>query len=218
MSKARKLAQMAAYLLNRNGGPMKHVKLMKLMYLADREAMDRFWFPISDDEYYSMRMGPVLSMTLDLMSGNEGSEDQEEWGEWVSPLTKFYVDSQREFADADLEELAPEEIAVMRKVSAKFGSLSMEDIVKYTHTLQEWTDPGYGRLPIALRSIFEALGKPGAEIDDKLKRLGNAKPNSAAPLPFTEAEMAARIRDFHSEPPPYPNAYADAIDAILSAR
>jgi hypothetical protein len=38
---------MAAYFLNRAGGSMEHVKLMKLMYLADRECMNQYWFPIS---------------------------------------------------------------------------------------------------------------------------------------------------------------------------
>jgi uncharacterized phage-associated protein len=88
---------MAAYFLFRaGGGPMEHVKLMKLMYLADREAMDLYWFPISDDEYYSMKMGPVLSLALNLMSGNEDPESQGVWGEWVSAKENYRVSLQRE--------------------------------------------------------------------------------------------------------------------------
>lgn len=36
-----KVAQMAAYLLQKRGGKMSYLKLMKLLYLSDRESMDR---------------------------------------------------------------------------------------------------------------------------------------------------------------------------------
>ena len=42
MFNERKVAQIAAYFLHRRGGCMSHLKLMKLMYLADREAFNRF--------------------------------------------------------------------------------------------------------------------------------------------------------------------------------
>lgn len=35
-----KVAQMAAYLLKKHGGSMRFIKLMKLMYLSDRKAME----------------------------------------------------------------------------------------------------------------------------------------------------------------------------------
>jgi len=219
MYNVRKLAQMAAYFLHRNGGaPMEHVKLMKLMYLADREAMNIYGFPISNDEYYSMRMGPVLSLTLDLMGGNEGVEAQREWGEWVSDKENYQVSLQKkEMTESDLDELADEEISVLRKIFDSFCDWTMNRLIDYTHTLKEWIDPGSGRLPITLRSIFEALEKPAAEIEAKLKYLTTAKPNTAF-SPITKSSLLSRIDNFRSVPPPYPGAYTEKLDALFSGR
>ena len=60
--------QAAARLLKRAGGPMSHMKLIKLLYLADRRALVRWGRPITCDWYVSMPQGPVPSFTLDRCS------------------------------------------------------------------------------------------------------------------------------------------------------
>ncbi len=50
------------YFLDRGRGGMKYLKLMKLLYLADRESMKRHGHPISGDRYVSMEHArPVRS-------------------------------------------------------------------------------------------------------------------------------------------------------------
>lgn len=86
MLNERKVAQMAAYLLARRGGRMSHLKLLKLMkllYLSDREQMRRSGYPISGDRMVSMPHGPVLSMTLNFMDGDVESSPGG-WNDWVS--------------------------------------------------------------------------------------------------------------------------------------
>lgn len=66
----RKVTHMAAYFLKQGGGQMSHLKLMKLLYLADREAMRRSGFPMSGDRLVSMPHGPVLiARTSIVLSG-----------------------------------------------------------------------------------------------------------------------------------------------------
>jgi uncharacterized phage-associated protein len=60
----RKATQAAAYLLKRRGGKMSYMKLIKLLYFADRVALSRFGRPITTDRYVSMDRGPVLSHIL----------------------------------------------------------------------------------------------------------------------------------------------------------
>ncbi len=50
----RKATQAAAYLLQMRGGTMSYMKLIKLLYLADRAALVRFGRPITTDRYVSM--------------------------------------------------------------------------------------------------------------------------------------------------------------------
>jgi uncharacterized phage-associated protein len=185
LCRSRKLAQMAAYFLSRaNGGPMEHVKLMKLMYMADREAINRFGFSISEDEYWSMKLGPVLSQTLDLMSGYIDGKAQDEWDEWISAKEGHCVSLQEEKKKSDLDEFARAEIAVMDDVFNEFGNCSRWDLINYTHdNYKEWADPGDGRLPITLWDILEALGKPEGEIAAIVRKRERENRLRFAPLP-----------------------------------
>ena len=86
----RKAAQMASYFLMRRGGKMSHLKLMKLLYLSDREAMSKFEHPISGDRMVSLPHGPVLSMTLDYMDGNIESS-KHGWESYISTIKNHEV-------------------------------------------------------------------------------------------------------------------------------
>jgi len=61
-------AQAAAFFLHKAGGQMSKVKLMKLLYLAERESYRRYGEPISGDTLLSTPGGPVLSTTQNLMA------------------------------------------------------------------------------------------------------------------------------------------------------
>ena len=63
-----KATQAAARILRNRGGRMSYMKLIKLLYLADREALARWGRNITTDNYVSMPHGPVLSHVLDLIT------------------------------------------------------------------------------------------------------------------------------------------------------
>ena len=65
MYSERRTAQMAAFMLIRCGGQMSHLKLMKLLYLADREAVKRYGRSISEDYAVAMPHGPLANSRLD---------------------------------------------------------------------------------------------------------------------------------------------------------
>jgi uncharacterized phage-associated protein len=69
-----KATEAAAFLLSRSDQTMNYMKLIKLLYLADREALIRWGRPISTDRYVSMKHGPVLSNVLNLISFGSLSE------------------------------------------------------------------------------------------------------------------------------------------------
>ena len=60
-----KTTQAAARLLFSNGGHMEVLKLVKLLYLADRKALLRWGRPLTFDRYFSLPHGPVLGVTVD---------------------------------------------------------------------------------------------------------------------------------------------------------
>ena len=67
----RKAAQVAAFFLlkaSQRDSNITILKLMKLMYLAERKSYQVYGEPIIGDALVSMPNGPVLSSTLDLIN------------------------------------------------------------------------------------------------------------------------------------------------------
>ena len=156
-----RVSQAAAYFVSKEGGKMPHLKLMKLLYLADREALRRYGQPISGDEYYSLPHGPVLSKTLDLTNGScepvPGG-----WDCWISDKEDHQVAVRKEINRDVLDELSDADIEIIDSVWAQFGHMSRYQIRDYTHNknhVPEWEDPHGSARPIPLNRILEAVGR-----------------------------------------------------------
>jgi len=159
----RRVAQMAAYLLDRARTRMKYLKLMKLLYLADRESMKRHGHPISGDRYVSMNHGPVLSNTLNLINGAVKFQERG-WDYWIADKADYVLSLKRRVTRETLDELSDADINVLHDVFAKFGRVNQWNLVKYIHRYcREWKDPCGSSIPISYEEIFKALGRSPAE-------------------------------------------------------
>lgn len=137
---------------------MSHLKLMKLMYLADREAVRAFGLPISRDRFVSMPHGPVLSMTLNLMDGDVESLPGG-WTDWISAKEDNELSLNKFFEPDDLTELNRAELAVLKAVWAQFGAMEKWEIRDWTHVhCPEWKDPKGSSYPITFQSLARAVG------------------------------------------------------------
>ncbi len=163
MFSQRKVAQMSAYLLDRGRGRMNYLKLMKLLYLADRESMKRYGEPISGDRYVSMDHGPVLSQTLNLINGDIEFEERG-WGHWIVDKADYELSLRRRVSREALDELSEAELNVLEAIYAKFGRMDQWKLRDYTHRYcQEWKNPEGSSIPIEYVDIFRALGRRPAE-------------------------------------------------------
>ena len=164
MFSERKVAQMAADLLHRGKGRMNYLKLMKLLYLADREAMKRHGWPISGDRYVSMDHGPVLSQTLNFINGAVKFEEHG-WGYWIADKADYAVSLRHKRVTREmLDQLSEADLEVLADVYAKFGRMDQWKLAAYTHRYcREWQDPKGSSLPISYEAIFRALGRTPAE-------------------------------------------------------
>jgi uncharacterized phage-associated protein len=169
-----KAAQIAAYFLNKAGGALPRLKLMKLMYLADRQYYDNCGASMTDDEAVAMKHGPVLLKTMDLMSGNV--RNSVHWDDLIVDKEDHEVALRRPLVRSDIGELCRANMEAMDIVFQQFGHLDKWALVDYTHTLKEWADPrDGGPLPIAPKDILEALGKDPAHIECCLEQLEEDK-------------------------------------------
>ena len=153
-----KTAQMAAYFLAKSGGKMRYIKLVKLLYLSDRESMRLTGESMTRDSAYSLPNGPVLSHTLNLLK-EEVRNDY-----WSSLIGRNGYESTliAPVVVEDLDELSVQDLEVLDTVNDQFGFFTWQALVEWTHkpeNLAEWKDPHGSRLPIKPEHIFEALGQ-----------------------------------------------------------
>lgn len=164
MYSERKAAQMATWFIRQAGGRLSHLKLMKLMYLADRQAMADTGYPITFDRVVAMPHGPVLSMTLNLINGDTESLD-DGWEAWIGDRADHEVALRdRPASGSALDELSVADIGSLERVWMDFGHMTKWQLRDYTHQhCPEWKDPQGSAHPIPHQSIFEALGYPVPE-------------------------------------------------------
>ena len=142
-----KTCQVAALLLVRAGGHMDYLKLIKLMYIAEREALLARAWPVTGDALVSMKHGPVLSGTLDLIKGKRPEPY------WAAHIERFGKHEVRLRDDPGRQELADTEVKLLDSVFDRFGAMPTFALRDHCHTFPEWRDPGESSLPIDLDDI-----------------------------------------------------------------
>ncbi len=150
----RKALAAATYLLGRNGGTMNYMRLLKLLYFADRMSFQEYGRPITGDRYVAMKKGPVLSMVYDRIKAGE-------WGGLIR--THGYdvnlVDG--EFTDP----LSEAEISILDEVTRTFRTLDHWNLSDLSHDLPEWKEtPNKTNGDIPVESILRTLGKKSVDI------------------------------------------------------
>ena len=156
----RKAAQVAAFFAKKEGDRIPVLKLMKLIYLSDREHMGRFGYPILFDRLVSMPHGPVDSITLNLIDGNIQSDS---WDNLIGDKADYSVGLQKEIVEADLDELSDAEVVSLEAVWANFGGMDKWTIRDWTHdNCPEWEDPHGSANPIPYERVLKFLGHKDA--------------------------------------------------------
>lgn len=155
----RKTAQAAAFFLSKERGHrMPHLKLMKLLYLADRESVRKSGLPITNDTWVSMPHGPVLSRTLDLINGYVRPTPNG-WEHWISDKANHEVALNRAFKPEDLGQLSRADEEVLQSVWNEFGQMDQWEIRDWTHDYcPEWKDPNGSSTPITFQDMAHAVG------------------------------------------------------------
>lgn len=149
----RKTAQAAAHLVKLGGGKLNYMKLIKLLYLADREMLVKHGQPITGDQMVSMKHGPVLSQVLDFIShGSEAASSA--WFEYIGPQSNYEVAL---VSEAPTDELSRFELQLLQQVFQKYGHMEPFALRDLLHQiLPEWRDPGHSASDIDPEDILRA--------------------------------------------------------------
>ena len=157
-----KATQAAAYFLSLY--PHKRLyyfHLIKLLYLADREALLKRGIPITTDRYASMKHGPVVSNIYDLIQHQH--KPKPIWSQYISEPSAMKV--VRLIKPAPTDKLSRAEEKVIKGVFERYGHWNRYKLRDYVmHKLPEWHDPGNTSVPISIPEILRAGGEDEQEI------------------------------------------------------
>jgi len=171
-----KVTQMAAYLLLKHGGRMAYLKLMKLLYLSNRRSIIERGRMMGEDALFSMKHGPVMSNTLDLIRHKHRKGGKY----WYSLLKTdgndlvFRHDPREVDIDEVLDRLSRSDLKILDDVYAKFGHMNRFELRDMTHLKEycpEWEEAGNSNRPIDLKSILIYEGKSEEEANNIIRHM-----------------------------------------------
>ncbi len=167
----KKATQVASLLIKLNGNSLNYMKLMKLMYLIDREALLKWDRPVVGDEYFSLRYGPVLSNVLDIINSGDNPNRSAYWYEYINIPENYEISLKKDSCD---DELSEREIKLVSSISNKYKNIDRFKLCELCHDmLPEWEDPRGSSLAIMPRDILKALDKTDKEIEIIEEEIGS---------------------------------------------
>lgn len=167
-----KAIEVASLLLKREGGEMNHTKLIKLMYIIEREAILRWGFPVTCDDYYSLDRGPILSHTLDNIKGKTGSKA---WEDYISREGEYNI---RLKVESKIEKLNRAEIKLVNEIYDRFGGMTGSDLIEWSQNpenVPEWENPHGSILPIKIETILRKENFPEDEIVEIMEEIETSR-------------------------------------------
>jgi hypothetical protein len=158
-----KATEVACQFLQREGGSINIMKLIKLVYLLDRLSLERRGIPVVGGAYFSLPNGPITSELLDLVnSGGLWGLQNCRWEEFISDRQNHQVVLVK---DAGHGHLSDSEVALLEAVYLEHGKKTQWELRDWCHEhCEEWTPLEDGRERIGLERIARALGKTGEQI------------------------------------------------------
>jgi uncharacterized phage-associated protein len=156
----RKATQAAAYLLQLGGGSMDRVRLIKLLYYADRKMLLECGRTITGDAMVSMKHGPVLSRVYDFIKENPLASSIE-WSAFIGNRGSHEIFLKE---PAPMDELSQYDVSLLDSIHSEYKHLSTWRLRDSSHDLPEYTKTDGPAIPIRLEAILNQ--RPNISSDD----------------------------------------------------
>jgi len=165
----KKSAQAAAVLLKLNQGNLDQYKFIKMLYWADRVALEKWDEPITGDSVASMPYGQVLSDIYDLTKG-DCPRARADWEPFVSDVDeethRIYLKD-----DPGTTELSRAEIAILTDSYNKFKDMRFSEVKRFFRALPEHEDVVGTSRELPFNQILLKLGKSPEHVAEAEKKL-----------------------------------------------
>lgn len=176
-----KALQAAALILQEHHRRMDYIRLIKILYIADRELLAESGRTLTGDKAVAMKYGPVLSKVYDLI--REHTDPSSLAPKWNTVIQKDGYEVSLK-GEVDLGQLTKAEVRKIRELCKKFHGDTTEDLLDVVHGFPEWKKAFEGKseissYPIPWETVLEAQGKADL-IDEAQNLLADKKKADAA--------------------------------------
>ena len=142
----KKITQIINYLIRKDerAASMPELKVIKLVWAADRYHIRKYARTVSEDRYVAMKNGPVGSMTKDVaeFSDNGFSNIDPANFDYIGDYIRFEKINERGFLssinDVDYDELSDTDKEALDFAWKNFGKYDWRTLVDITHRYPEW--------------------------------------------------------------------------------
>jgi uncharacterized phage-associated protein len=150
------------FLIQREGGEVDMFLSVKMLYLADKQALVNWGKTITGDSFYSLPKGPILSEIYNLFKGRGRQENQTMWDSHFTELVKNTI---RPLREGDVGLLSEREAEVLESARRRIHEIAPWTVARWLHdTCPEWKDPHGSSIPIDPSIILRNAGKTEEEI------------------------------------------------------
>jgi hypothetical protein len=157
----KKTISAVAFLAQRDGRLDMFLSL-KMLYLADKRALESWGKTITGDKMVSMPKGPVLSTVYNLFKGEGEVDNLNEWNSYFGETVNNKITLLK---DPDIGELSQDEIEALTRARSEVESYAPWSVAEWLHkTCPEWEDPQGSSRPIDPAVILRNSGRTEDEI------------------------------------------------------
>ena len=158
-----KLIQTCNYILRKHDFAFNYTKLIKLLYLADKESLKFSNQTITGDTYVSMDNGPVLSQLYDLIKNKCTNNTQELWNSRFIKNEFDLIAITNKIPDSELSKF---EKRILDEIDERFKDYNYGKMINFVHNnCPEWKAPQGSSVPIDTKDILRSIGKTEDEIN-----------------------------------------------------
>jgi uncharacterized phage-associated protein len=155
---AEKATDAVARLIQKSGKNADYLRLVKLIYLADRKSILERGMPIVGGKFYSMRKGPANGDIMDFVKCRNAPR----WKELIAPLSGHSLSI---LSEPDCGSLSESEIQILDSVVDQHSDKTTEELVQWCHkNCPEYKHVMWGRKEIGVEAILSAEGKSAESI------------------------------------------------------
>lgn len=130
-----KATQAINLLAIKEGGKIDKLKVIKLIWIADRLHLRKYGRPIVNDTYLAMEYGAVGSSVKDFASFNVEEGEAKYLKEYLEPINKYNIKSKKQ---VDTDVFSDSEIEMLEKSYNEYGFMDKFTLAKLSHEFPEW--------------------------------------------------------------------------------